>query len=66
MSQENNIKFTKMISVFLIKKYHTTALFKVLKPTEYTKIKRSHVHINKLTFTSHSPGIPYQGHILGL
>ena len=54
-----------MISALLIKKY-TTVLFKVLKPTEYTKIKRPNFHINLLTFTSQSPGIPYQGHILGL
>ena len=55
-----------MISAFLIKKYYTTVLFKGLKPTEYTKIKRPHVHINVLTFTSHSPDIPYLGHIFGL
>ena len=38
-----------MMSAFLIRKYYATALFKVLKPTEYTKIKRPHVHINMLT-----------------
>ena len=41
-----------MISAFLIKKYYTTVPFKVLKPIDYTKIKRPHVHVNVLTFTS--------------
>ena len=41
-----------MRSAFLIKKYYTTVLSKVLKPTKYTKIKRVYVHINVLTFTS--------------
>ena len=48
-----------MISAFskIYKKYYTTVLFKeVLKPTEHKKIKRPHVHINVLTFTSHFPG----------
>ena len=41
-----------MISALLIKKSYTTVLFKILKPTKYTKIKRSHVQINVLNFTS--------------
>ena len=41
-----------MISAFLINKYYTTVLFKILKPTDYTNTKRAHVHINVLTFTS--------------
>ena len=66
INQENNTKFTKMISALLIKIYDTTILFKILKPTEYKKMKRPHVYINVLIFTSLSPGIPYQGHIFGL
>ena len=37
-----------MVSGFL----NTIVLFKILKPTKYTKIKRPHVHKNVLTFTS--------------
>ena len=53
-----------MISAFLTKNHYTTVTFKILKPTEYTKIKRPHVHVNMLT--SHSPVILYQGHVLRL
>ena len=53
MNQEKNIKFTKIISAFLIKKYYATVLFRVLKPTEYSKIKRPHVHINVSIFATH-------------
>ena len=42
-----------MISAFLIQKYYATVLFRVLKPTEYSKIKRPHVHINVLIFATH-------------
>ena len=52
INQENNIKFTKTISAFSIKKYYRTTLLKALKPTECTKVKRSHIHINVLTLTS--------------
>ena len=37
-----------MVPAFL----NTIVLFKILKPTKYTKIKRPHVHKNVLTFTS--------------
>ena len=33
-------------------KYYTAVLFKTLEPTDYTKVKRPHVHLNVLTFTS--------------